>query len=71
MKASIRHWNKANMPTPNIHSDANKDIQIEHFRSSPIHFAGKQRRGLVGEHLECLSLLEHVDTALASPASCP
>lgn len=67
LKASIPEWNEA---SPMLHwkrTYYNDDLFAKHFQSSSMHFAGKQRRGVVDEHLECMPLSEHVDTALSAP----
>ena len=45
----------------------NDDVAFGHFQRSEKRYAGKQRRGGMGERVECLSILGHVDAALASP----
>ena len=67
LKASIPSWGEASSPPPTKLINYNDDLLIEHFQSSSKHFAGKQRRGVIDDHLDFLSLLEHVDSALSAP----
>ena len=66
-RAKIRHFDRAKLPQPKKPSSFNDDVKIEHFQISSRHYAGKQRRGAIGEHIECLALGERVDKALHSP----
>ena len=66
-KASIQAFDATKLPKIRKKRSYNDDISIEHFQSAARHYAGKQRRGVVDEHLECLSMMEHIDKALSSP----
>ena len=66
-KARIQDFDAALLPKVSKKESYNDDIKLEHFQSSARHHAGKQRKGVVDEHMECLSMLDHVDTALFSP----
>ena len=66
-KARILNFDAALLPIVSKKDSYNDDLKLEHFQSSARHHAGKQRKGVVDEHMECLSMLEHVNTALSSP----
>ena len=66
-KALIRSFDEGLLPVVGKYESYNDDISIEHFQSAARHYAGKQRRGVVDEHMECLSMMEHIDKALSSP----
>ena len=66
-KASIKKFEAGKLPQVYKKASYNDDVKLEHFQSSTRHFAGKQRRGVIDEHMECLSMAEHLDTALKSP----
>ena len=70
-KANIRKFDAKKLPVVGKRSGYNDDLNIEHFQSSSRHYAGEQRMGVVYEHLECLSLLDHVGQALHIPSFCP
>ena len=75
-KASIRasHIEKFDASQlPNIRRRAhyNDDVVIEHFQSSARHHAGKQRKGVVDEPTERLTLQEPVEAALRRPFFLP
>ena len=55
------------MPKPTPKSSYNDDVYIEHYQSSTKSFATKQRRGVHDEHVERLSIIDHVEAALSSP----
>ena len=66
-KATIPDLNGTELPRPTPKSSYNDDVYIEHYQSSAQSFAGKQRRGVQDEHTECLSITDHVKSALNSP----
>ena len=66
-KAGIITSDASKLPAVSKKLSYNDDIKLEHFQSSARHYAGHQRRGVIDEHMECLSMLEHVDAALFSP----
>ena len=67
LKASIKRFGDTKLPLIKKQPHYNDDIKIEAFQSSAHHHAGKQRNGVVDEHMECLSLHDHVKAALNSP----
>ena len=67
MKARISSFDPSLLPNVGRKLSYNDDITIEHFQSSARHYAGKQRKGVVDEHMECLSMMKHIDKALSSP----
>ena len=66
-KASIRPFDASRLPKVSKQTSYNDDVKLEHFQSSSRLYAGKQRKGVIDEHLECLSMQEHIDKALSSP----
>ena len=66
-KACIRNFDASILPSVSKKESYNDDIKLEHFQSSARHHAGKQRKGVADEHMECLSMLDHVDAAPFSP----
>ena len=66
-EARIRDFDATILPSVSKKESYNDDIKLEHFQSSARHHAGKQRKGVVDEHMECLPMLEHVDASLSIP----
>ena len=66
-KAGIMEFDASKLPAVSKKPSYNDDIKLEHFQSSARHYAGHQRRGVIDDHMECLSMLKHVDAALFSP----
>ena len=66
-KDRIRPFDLKKLPIPRRRERYNDDVIIEHFPSSAKNYDGHQRKGVIDEHLECLSLVEHVDQALNIP----
>ena len=66
-KAQIPTFNAATLPQPEDNAPCDDDVTIPHFQSSAKHYASKQRKGVIDEHWERLSLTEHTDADLASP----
>ena len=69
--AVILEFGQSQLPLPRRRDCYNDDIHLEHFQISARHYVGKQRRVVTDEHLECLSLEEHLDKALHSPFFLP
>ena len=67
LKAEILKFDLKKIPIPRKREAYNDDVKIQHFRRSDRHHAGKQRRGVIDEHLECLSLADRVEADLLSP----
>ena len=65
--ACIRPFGLKKLPGPRKRDPYNDDINTEHFQGSSERYAGKQRRGVIDEHLEFLSKTDHIDQALSSP----
>ena len=65
--AGITRFHEAYMPKSFQRNTYNDDISIESFISFATHYAGKQRRGVTDEHLECLTPQEHTEQALRAP----
>ena len=55
------------LPIPRQQADYSNDVYIEPSRSSDKHFADKNRKGIIEEHTECLTLYGHTDQVLSSP----
>ena len=67
VEASMKPFSAEQLPRQHEQDNYNDDVQIEHFQSSTKHFAGKQRRGIVEDHMGGLTLREHTDRALPAP----
>ena len=66
-KATIPSYTGLQLPKPTPQSSYNDDVYIEHYQRSIKRFAGAQRRGARDEHVECLSIEDHVEAATNSP----
>ena len=67
IKASILPFNEGVLPFPSKQESYNGDLNLPAYASSARTYAGKQRRGVVDEHLACVTIHEHVSEALNSP----
>ena len=65
--ALIAPFVSSHMPTPRERSSYNNDVSLSFFSSSARTYAGKQRKGIQEEHMESLSIEEHVEEALSAP----
>ena len=65
--AKIPSSNESLLPFPSQHQCYNDDLKLPFYSSSARTFAGKQRKGVIDEHLDCDTITEHVYEALDSP----
>ena len=66
-RALIAPFKPAHLPNPHPRDNYNDDIALPFYTSSARTYAGNQRKGIQEEHLESLSIEEHVGGALSSP----
>ena len=65
--AAILAFSAKHLVKPEQKSCYNDDVNIPHYVSAARLYASQQRKGLQEEHLDSLSMVEHLEAALISP----
>ena len=60
-KARIPAFRADHLPKPSPQGNYNDDVNIPHFISAARSYADKQRKGLQEEHLDSLTMEDHLD----------
>ena len=66
-KGTIRDFDDPKLPGFSEKDSHNNDIKAGRFQRPPRLYAANQRKGVIAEHVESLSLRGHIDKALPIP----